>query len=293
MEEKTNMQELKDRLNAQNANSAKKKTAAKPVETNTTVPENGDDCKAKESVDGEGQIVADQPEKLDETPLEEETNATEEEKQGKAGLFSTKNIAVMATLAAVAYVLYLIPHFVPIFSLPMIFPGWLDVQVSDLPALLGGFAMGPVAAAIIIVVKCVLKMPFTSTSCTGELADILVGLAFVVPAAVIYGKIHSKKGAVLGMLVGSACAIVVAALANRFALIPFYAYFQFSNHDYALGMQTLTEAVKTLYPKATPDTFYTFYIWLAVVPFNLLRCALCSFLTALTYKPLSKYLHRA
>lgn len=227
---------------------------------------------------------------LEQTEVQnEEQTACQTERLPKKPLLSVKDMATVGILSAISYVLYLLPHFLPIFKLPF-FPPWLDLQISDLPALLGGFAINPLAAAIIVTVKCLLKLPFTSTACVGELADLVVGLAFVLPASLLYKKVHDKKGAVIGMGIGTVCATLVAVLANRFVLIPFYAL-QFGNGDAEKGMAVLVNAVSSLYKNATTDTFYGFYLWLAVVPFNLLRCLLSSAVTFFVYKPLSKYLH--
>ena len=75
-------------------------------------------------------------------------------KKKSSDLFTTGNMAVMAVLTAISYILYMFVKF----PLPF-FPPWLDVQISDLPALLGGFAINPLASVIIVVVKCLLKMP--------------------------------------------------------------------------------------------------------------------------------------
>lgn len=207
----------------------------------------------------------------------------------KTPFFTAGNMAVMGILTAISYVLYLIPHFVPVFNLP-IFPSWLDLQISDLPALLGGFAIGPWAAVIIIVVKCLLKMPFTSTTCVGELADIIIGIAFVLPAALFYKKWKNRLGAALGMLTGALIAAFISVLANRFVLVPFYVW-QFGLGDAEKGWSIILGAVKVLYEGVTKESFYKFYLWSGVLPFNLLRCAICAVVTYFTYKPLSKALH--
>ena len=110
-------------------------------------------------------------------------------KRDFVGLFTSRNIAVMAMLSALSFVLYAFVKF----PLPFLFPGFLDMQFSDLPALLGGFALGPYAGGIIIVIKCLIKMPFSSTACVGELADIIIGLANVIPASIYYAKNKCKK----------------------------------------------------------------------------------------------------
>ena len=57
------------------------------------------------------------------------------------------------------------------------------------------------------------------------------------------------------------------------------------NFDAIVGM------CSAIYPGATADTFYSFYLGLGVVPFNLLRYIIMGLLTFLLYKRLSKILH--
>ena len=206
----------------------------------------------------------------------------------KSKLFSARGVAVMGILTAISYVLYILPKFIPT-NLP-IFPSWLDLQISDLPALLGGFALGPLASVIIILAKCLLKLPLTTSSGIGELADFIVGVSFAFPATYIYSRNKTKKIAVLGMAVGALTATVAACIANRFILIPFYAWY-YGKGDAVAGMNMLTGAVSKLYSKVTIDSFYAYYLGFAVVPFNLMRCAITSVITYFIYKPLSKFLH--
>ncbi|MBE5748695.1 MAG: ECF transporter S component [Clostridia bacterium] len=198
----------------------------------------------------------------------------------KEELFSAKNIAKIAVLTAVAYVLYMFVKF----PLPMLFPAFLDIQFSDLPALIGGFAMGPWAGCLIVIIKCLLKMPFSSTACVGEIADIIMGVAFVLPAAILYKKAKSKKSAFVGVIIGAVCCVVASVLANWLLLIPFYA--QVFGWDAILGM------VSSLYANVTQASFYTYYILLAVIPFNVLRCSIVVAFTFLLYKRVSPILHR-
>ena len=193
--------------------------------------------------------------------------------------FTAGNIAVMAILTAISFILYMFVKF----PLPFLFPSFLDMQISDLPALLGGFALGPVEGALIIIIKCCIKMPFSSTACIGELGDIAIGVANVLPAALIYRFFKNRKGAILGMVAGMVCAVVVGVLMNWLVLIPFYAN--------KFGMAAIVGMMQSLYPNITADTVYNYYLPLAVVPFNILRCLICALVTYFTYKPLSKALH--
>ena len=193
--------------------------------------------------------------------------------------FSAGNMAVMAILTALSFILYMFVKF----PLPFMFPSFLDMQISDLPALLGGFALGPVEGCLIIIIKCCIKMPFTSTACVGELGDMVIGIANVLPASLIYRFHKNRKGALLGMLTGMLCAVVASLFMNWLVLIPFYAK--------AFGMDAIVGMMKSLYPDITADTVYNYYLPLAVLPFNILRCFVCALVTYFTYKPLSKVLH--
>lgn len=200
---------------------------------------------------------------------------------------SVKHIAAataakVAILTALAWIFYM---YVKV-KLPFIFPEFLEMQISDLPALLGGFALGPLWGCVIVVLKCLLKMPFSGTACVGELADIFVGVAFVLPASLVYKKHKTKKGAFLGLLIGMAAAVVVSLLANRFVLVPFYVKAFFGG-----SFAPLLNMVSPLYPKVTESTFYLWYLGLGVLPFNIIRCALSGGLTFALYKSLSRLLH--
>lgn len=202
------------------------------------------------------------------------------EQTHKQEFFSAKNIAKIAILSAIAYVLYLFVKF----PLPFIFPAFLDIQFSDLPALIGGFAMGPWAGCLIVIVKCLLKMPFSTTACVGEIADIIMGIAFVLPASILYKKAKSKKSAFIGVIIGAVCCVVASIVANWLLLIPFYAKM--------FGWEAILGMVSSLYANVTQATFYTYYILLAVIPFNILRCSIVVAFTFLLYKRVSPILHR-
>lgn len=191
-------------------------------------------------------------------------------------------LAKLAILSAISYILYMFVKF----PLPMLFPSFLDMQISDLPALIGGFAMGPWYGCLIIVVKCVLKMPFTGTACVGELGDIVMGIAFVLPASYIYKFKKTKKGAIISLATGVLSSTAAAMLINRFVLIPFYIEAMFDG-----SWEPLLGMVSTIYPNVTVANFYNFYIFLGVLPFNLLRCLVCAAVTFFTYKSTSKLLH--
>lgn len=225
--------------------------------------------------------------------LKNDVSITAEKTDGKAKIkatfakfrnpkFSTAYIAKMAILTAIAFILYAFAKF----NLPFMFPSFLEIQISELPALLAGFSMGPISGCLVVIIKCLLKFPLTTTAYVGEATDILLGIAFVLPASLIYYFHKDKKHALIGLCVGSACLTGLSILVNRFISIPFFVQLYFGgNFDAIVGV------LKPLYKNVTIDTFYTYYLLLGVLPFNLFRCIIVSGLTFVLYKRLSKILH--
>lgn len=200
-------------------------------------------------------------------------------KQFKNARFTTAYIAKVAILTAISFILYAFAKF----PLPFMFPGFLEIQISELPALLAGFSMGPVSACIVIVLKCLFKLAMSHTGNVGELTDILLGISSVLPASVIYQLHKDKKHALIGLAVGTAILTALSLVVNRFISIPFYA--KLYGFDAVVGM------VSSLYENVTVDNFYTYYLLIGVLPFNILRCIIVSGLTFVLYKRLSKILH--
>lgn len=198
--------------------------------------------------------------------------------------FSATRIAMIALFSALAGVLYILN-----FSIPFAFPGFLEFRFSDVPVLIGTFALGPVAGCIIVVFMVLIKLGIVSTSTyfVGDLADILVGFALVIPVGLIYNKNRTFKGALLGLGAGSLVSTALAVLLNRILLVPAYVALMFGGSwEPILGMMT------PLFPNCTRENFYSLYLWVSVLPFNLLRCLVASLLTLLVYKRISRAINR-
>ncbi len=203
-------------------------------------------------------------------------------KKFKSVKFSTAYVAKMAMLTAIAFILYAFAKF----PLPMAFPSWLEFQFSELPALLAGFSMGPISGCIVVVLKCLLKFPLSSTQYIGEATDILLGVAFVLPASIIYHFKKDKKHALVGLIVGSVTLVGLSLLVNKYISAPVYARLYFGG-----DINELVEMLQSLYKGITKDSFFVYYLFVGVLPFNALRCIIVSVLTFLVYKSLSKILH--
>ena len=199
--------------------------------------------------------------------------------------FSATRIAVIAMFAAVAGVLYVFG-----FSMNFAFPFWLQLNFSDIPALIGTFALGPVSGGIIVFVKILIKLIIsgTSTYFVGDFADLIIGLAFVVPAGLIYKKHRSFKGALVGMAAGTVCSVALSVIANWLVLVPVYLQIYFSG-----DWSGLVGPMQALFGSGvTEETFYTYYLWISVLPFNLMRCLIAVLVTLPVYKRISVLINR-
>ncbi len=91
------------------------------------------------------------------------------------------------------------------FDFPVIpiFP-WLKIDLSDVPALMGAFAFGPITGIVIEGLKniLILIVKGTGTAFVGEIANFIIGISLVAPAAYIYNRNKSRKTALIGMAVG-------------------------------------------------------------------------------------------
>ena len=189
-----------------------------------------------------------------------------------------KNLSVqyltrIAVLTALASILFLI-------EIPVV--AFYKLDLSNLPVLLGAFSMGPVPGLIILLLKSLIGMLHSSSMYVGELADFIMGAAFVLPAALIYRRHKTRNTALIGMAVGTVVMIVVAVLVNWKIMIPFYMT--------AYGMPM--EAVVGMATKAVPFVDTEWKLLLCVTaPFNLLKGVVLSSLTFVLYKHLSPLLH--
>lgn len=198
--------------------------------------------------------------------------------------FSSTRIAVIAMFSALAAVLYLCN-----LALSFAFPEFLKLNFSDIPVLIGTFALGPLSGVIIVVMKVVINLALTGThtAFVGELADLLIGIALVIPAGLIYKKHRTFKGALVAMAAGTAVSVVMAVLVNWLLLVPFYVQVYFNGN-----WEGLVNTLKPLFPNVTRETFYNYYLWLSIVPFNILRCLVAVLITLPVYKHISRVINR-
>ena len=193
----------------------------------------------------------------------------------KGNKITTKFIARTATFAAVSIILYTVPFLK--FALP-IFPAFLEIHLDEIPALMAGFAYGPLSGFLVILVKTVVKLPLTGTAGVGELADFIYSTAFVLPAAFIYKKHHTIKGALVSLLVATIVQLLVASFGTTFIMLDIYSFLYHLPKAAILGMcQKINPAVTNLtWP----------FLLMVALPFNALKDAIVVVITFLLYKRL-------
>src|SRR5512138_3091678 len=89
----------------------------------------------------------------------------------KTNIFDAKGIAQIGVLTAIATVLML-------FEFPLWFaPGFYKIDLSDVPILIGSFAIGPLAGLIMEFIKNLLNLMIngTTTGGIGELSNFVIG----------------------------------------------------------------------------------------------------------------------
>lgn len=180
----------------------------------------------------------------------------------------TRQMTRIAILAALSAILFFIE--IPVFA-------FYRLDFSNLPALIGGFAMGPVAGALICLIKSLTGLLHSSTGGVGELADLLMGIALVVPAAMLYSRKKTRTSAVIGMIAGSFSLAAVGILANYYILIPFYG--------------VTDEVLMNMAPSFIHVTGRWSFVLTVTLAFNIIKGAAISLVTLMIYKPLSPILH--
>ena len=190
----------------------------------------------------------------------------------------TEWMVKVAMLSAVSVVLMLFE-----FPLPFLAPPFYKFDFSEIPVLLGTFALGPVAGVVIELIKVLLNLLIngTITGGVGEAANFVVGVAYILPAGLIYKKFKTKKAASLGMLVGGMVMVGLGAVVNAYVLIPAY------GSALNMPMEAFVNMGKSIHPSINS---LGMLVLLCVVPFNAVKVLVVSVLTRLIYKPLSPLL---
>lgn len=189
---------------------------------------------------------------------------------------SVKTLAKIGILAAVAYILMFI-------SVPLpIFPSFLKLDVSDIPAIFGGMAMGPLAGFIIALIKNLLQIGATFTGGVGEIANAIIGGTYVVIISYVYKKRSNLKGVLIGSLLGIIGMTAMGCLANYFVVTPIYGQV-FGSLDAIIAMGS------AINPRI--HDLFTFVIWV-YAPFNIIKASIMTICILPLYKKMNKLLKK-
>lgn len=182
-------------------------------------------------------------------------------------------MTMTAMLSAIAFILMFLDFSVPIM------PGFIKMDLSELPALIGTFAMGPVSGVIICLVKNLLHLFMSSTGGVGELSNFILGAAFVLPAGLIYKKWKGRKSAVIGALSGALLMALISIVSNYFIVYPVYYNF--------MPEETILNAYQAIF-SGVDNILECLIIFNA--PFTFVKGLFSVLITLVIYKPISPFL---
>lgn len=187
-----------------------------------------------------------------------------------------RKIAVTAIFTAMAVVLMYLE-----ISLPFM-PPFLKFDFSELPVLIGSFALGPVYGIVIELLKNLIHLPVTATAGIGEFSNFITGSIYVFSAGFFYEKHRTRKGAIVAMLIATAALSLIAVPFNYFITLPLYGSVLNFSTEAIVGMSA---AVNPLIKDKI-----SLILW-AFLPFNLFKGLLIGFITFWVYKPISKLIN--
>lgn len=181
----------------------------------------------------------------------------------------TRYLTKVGILSAIAVILMFFE--VPV---PMM-PSFLKLDASELPGIIGAFALGPMAGVFIELIKNILHLGSSQTVGIGEMANFLVGASFVAPAGYFYQKNSSRKGAILALVVATFAMMVAASILNYFVLLPLYQSVLHFPLDQMIALGTV----------ANPHIIdLSSFITMAIAPFNIIKGVIISVFTMMIYK---------
>ena len=185
----------------------------------------------------------------------------------------TRFIVRVAVFGGFSAILYCVPFLK--FPVPF-FPSFLEFHFDEIPAFIGAFAYGPMTGFYVLLVKTFIKLPMTNTLAVGEIADLLYSFAFIMPAALLYQKNRTFKGAIKALIIGLFCQLVASLVANVYVMFPFYM------RMFGLSEAALLKICQLANPAIQDVRWSVGFI--AVLPFNVIKDAAIILVTLLVYK---------
>ncbi|MGG0657748.1 ECF transporter S component [Rummeliibacillus pycnus] len=161
-----------------------------------------------------------------------------------------------------------------IFNFPLPpFPAFLEVDFSDVPALLATITMGPVAGILVEFIKNVLNWFYVGSPTgvpVGQIANFTTGVLFIIPVYFVYKRLSSAKGLTTGLVIGTLTMAIGMSVLNYFVFMPMYNYFL--NVPTETGM-ALTKSIVT-----------------GILPFNIIKGVILTTIVLLLFSNMKKWI---
>lgn len=177
-------------------------------------------------------------------------------------------LTTTAMLGAVAAILMMLE-----FSTPFM-PGFIKFDFSELPGVFAAIAISPISGVIVCLIKNAVHLVVTTTGGIGEVANFILGAAFVLTTGYTFRFLKDKKlSLVVSGVTGSLIMAIVSLPVNYFITYPVYS--KMLPIDAIIGMYAeLNPSVDSLF-----DALLLFN-----VPFNFIKGVICVVIAALLYK---------
>ena len=169
-------------------------------------------------------------------------------------------------LGAIGYILMILN-----FPFPG-FPAFLQIDFSDVPALIAALVMGPMAGIMVELLKNILDFMMTGSDTgipVGHFANFIGGVSFILPVYYLYKKTGTKKGMILGLIGGTIILAGFMSVMNYYVLLPLYSKL--------LNWNMSGPEIRT-------------YITAAIIPFNLIKGSIIAVVFLLLFDKLKGWL---
>lgn len=187
----------------------------------------------------------------------------------------TNHLTVTAMLSALAFVLMYIEISVPIM------PAFVKFDFSDLPALIGAFALGPIYGVIIELVKNVIHLIVSQSMFIGELSNFILGAVFTFVAGFIYKRNKTKNMALVGGISGAVIMGLVSVVSNLLIVYPVYVAVYFGG-----DVQTCINMYQVITPFIHLNSLLSCLL-IFNLPFTIVKGLIDVIITFLVYKKIS------
>jgi riboflavin transporter FmnP len=190
-------------------------------------------------------------------------------------MLNTSTLVKIAILSAIGYMLMFISIPIPIF-----FPGFLKIDISDVCAMLGGLSTGPFAGVIIVFIKNLLQVVtgMSTTGGVGEFANFLIEGIFIFIVSTMYK--NNFKSLIKGLLLGTLAMIIAGCFVNYFIILPAYEMVGFP-------IEVVVSMANAINKLVTDKMSFVICM---VAPFNALKAVIISLITIPLYKKLDRVL---